>query len=193
MPLNKTLSAMLFTGIFSVFAGGAVSVQAQDAESQVVPSPEEVKAEAQANTKYLAAQALKKARAILNAYGEFAPFGAGLFQDGEVNYVWAVKPGESTKGINPMLVLNAVRTGLTTQAKSGRILGSAVVYQYQGSSSDGEPQTQINVELEYLNGYAEVIATQYEKGPDGIEFTTSASQQFEPKIFTGDQNDKSAQ
>jgi hypothetical protein len=188
MPLNKILSAVLFTGVFSVLAGVAVTAQAQDAESQVVPSAEEAKEEAQANTKYLAAQALKKAKAVLNTHGEFAPFGAGLFQDGEVNFVWAVKPGESTDGINPVMVLNAVRTALTTQAKTGRILGSAVVYQYRGSGSDGEARTQVNVELEYLNGYAEVIATQYEQGPDGIEYTSSGNQPFEPKIFKGTQS-----
>jgi hypothetical protein len=189
MPLKQTLSAMLFTGVFTVLAGSALSVQAaEDAESRVVPSPEEIKKEAQANTKYLAAQALKKAKVILNTYGEFAPFGAGLFQEGQVNFVWAVKPGESTEGINPALVLNAVRTALTTQAKSGRILGSAVVYQYRGSSTDGDAQTQVNVELEYLNGYAEVIAAKYKQGEDGIEYTTSGNQAFESKIFKSPQN-----
>ncbi len=192
MSLKKTLSAMLFTGAFSVLAGGAVSAQAQDAESQVVPSPEEVRQEAEANTKYLAAQALKKAKTILEVYGEFAPFGAGLFEDGKVNFVWAVKPGESTKGVNPALVLNAVRSALGTQAKTGRILSSAVVYQYRGLSRDGEARTQVNVELEYINGYAEVIATQYEQGPDGIEYTTSGSQTFEPKIFVNANNSKGA-
>ena len=185
MPLKQCLSAILLSGVFTFFAAGAMSVQAQDAESQVVPTPEEVKAEARANTKYLAAEALKKAKSVLENHGEFAPFGAGLFQEGEVNYVWAVKPVDSTEGINPALVLNAVRTALTTQAKSGRILASAVVYQYRGSStSGGEVKTQVNVELEYLNGYAEVIATEYEQGADGIEYTTSGSQEFEPRVFT---------
>lgn len=194
MPLKQTLSVLLFTGVFTVLTAGALSVQAaEDAESRVVPSPEEVKKEAQANTKYLAAQALKKAKAILNTYGEFAPFGAGLFQEGQVNFVWAVKPGESTEGINPALVLNAVRTALTSQAKSGRILGSAVVYQYRGSSTDGDAQTQVNVELEYLNGYAEVIAAKYKQGNDGIEYTTSGNQKFESKIFESSLNDGAGQ
>lgn len=192
MSLKKTLSAMLFTGAFSVLAGGAASAQAQDSESLIMPSSEEAKKEAQANTQYLAAQALKKAKAILEAHGEFAPFGAGLFEDGEVNFVWAIKPGESTKGVNPALVLNAVRSALSTQAKTGRILSSAVVYQYRGASPDGEARTQVNVELEYLNGYAEVIATQYEQGPDGIEYTTSGRQSFEPKVFTAPENTDSA-
>jgi hypothetical protein len=184
MPLKKTLSAVLFSGAISVLAGGAVNVHAQDAESQVVPSAEDVKEEAQANTKYLAGQALKKAKTVLNTHGEFAPFGAGLFQDGQVNFVWAIKPGESTQGINPALVLNAVRTSLFTQAKTGRILASAVVYQYQGASSEGDAAMQVNVELEYLNGYAEVIATEYVQGADGIEYTTSGRREFDPSIFT---------
>ena len=181
MTLKQILAA-------AVFVGCAFGAQAQsDLESQVVPSPEEVKEEAQANTKYLAAEALKKAKAILDAHGEFAPFGAGLFQDGEVNYVWAVKPGESTEGINPVLVLNAVRSALGTQAQNGRILASAVVYQFQ-KNADGEVQPQVNVELEYLNGYAEVVATEYEQGADGIEYTKSGNRQYSPKVFTDSQN-----
>ena len=183
MPLKKTLSAVLFSGAISVLAGGAVNVHAQDAEPQVMPSPEKAKQEAQANTKYLAAQALKKAKVLLETQGEFAPFGAGLFQDGQVNFIWAIKPGESTEGVNPAFVLNAIRSALTTQAATGRILGSAVVYLYQGATSDGEARMQVNVELEYLNGYAEVVATQYEQGADGIEYTASGNQPFEPKIF----------
>jgi hypothetical protein len=183
MPMKQTLSAVFFVILSSVVLNASA---ADKAKSQAVPSPAQVKKEAQANTKYLAAQALKKAKAVLEAYGEFAPFGAGLFQDGEVNYVWAVKPGESTEGVDPMFVLNAVRTALNSQAKTGRILGSAVVYQYRGRSSDGEAQMQINIELEYLNGYAEVIATQYENGPNGIEFTNSATSQYEPKVFTSE-------
>jgi hypothetical protein len=190
MPMKQTLSAVLFVILSSfVFSASA----ADETKSQVTPSPEQIKQEAQANTKYLAAQALKKAKAVLEAYGEFAPFGAGLFQDGEVNFVWAVKPGESTEGINPVLVLNAVRSALGTQAKSGRILGSAVVYQYRGTSSNGEPREQINIELEYLNGYAEVIATQYEEGPDGIEFTKSTNSQYEPKVFTDESDSGGAE
>ncbi|MDI9245521.1 hypothetical protein [Marinobacter sp. CHS3-4] len=168
-----------------IFAGCVFGVQAQEGtENLVMPSPEEARKEAQANTKYLAAQSLKKAKALLDAYGEFAPFGAGMFQEGEVKYVWAIKPGESTEGVNPVMVLNAVRRALSSQAQAGRILGSAVVYQYQ-KEVDGETQLQINTELEYLNGYAEVIATQYEQGEDGIEYTTSGSQSFEAKVFAG--------
>lgn len=188
MPMKQSLSALLFTSFFSFLTVGAASVQAQDPESQVVPSPEEVKEEAQTNTKYLAAQALKKAKAVLDTHGEFAPFGAGLFQSGEVNFVWAVKPGEKTDDINPALVLNAVRSALGSQAESGRILASAVIYQYRGSASAEDAPSQVNIELEYLNGYAEVIATEYEEGADGIEYTSSGKEQFERKIFQDSEN-----
>ena len=177
MPARQILLAAILGSVFSV------SALAQESTEKQMPSEEKIRKEAQANTKYLAATVLKKAKSILEDYGPFAPFGAGLFQDGEVNFVWAVKPGESTEGVNPVLVLNAVRTALNTQAKSGRILGSAVVYQYR--DSDGNGDLQINVELEYLNGYAEVVATQYEKGPDGVEFTGSANSPYDARIFTG--------
>lgn len=183
MPLRQCFAA-------AIFAGCVFGVQAQEGKTdQVMPSPEEIRKEAQANTKYLAAEALKKAKALLESQGEFAPFGAGLFQDGEVNFVWAVKPGESTKGINPVLVLNAVRRALGTQAATGRILASAVIYQYQ-NTAEGEVQPQVNVELEYLNGYAEVVATEYEKNAEGIEYTDAGSRRFEPRVFTESSTDE---
>jgi hypothetical protein len=190
MPMKQTLSAMLFAILVScIFSVSA----ADEGRSELMPSSAQAKKEAQGNTKYLAAQALKKAKAVLEAHSEFAPFGAGLFQEGDVNFVWAVKPGESTRGINPVLVLNAVRTALSTQAKTGRILGSAVVYQYKRNSGNGEAQPQINIELEYINGYAEVIATQYEEGPDGIKFTKSGNSQYQPKVFTDQLNLENAE
>ncbi len=179
MPIRTFVFAALIGCFFP-------AVQAAESdESTKAPTPEAVKQEAQANTKYLAANALKKAKAIIDAYGQFAPFGAGLFADGEVKFVWAVKPGESIEGVNPVLVLNTVRKALATQAATGRILASAVVYQYENSSSDnGDGGPQVNVELEYLNGYAEVIGTRYEQSDDGIEYTTSGHRQYEPRIFT---------
>lgn len=188
MQFKQTIFAALI-------AGCVLGVQAQDSSSgqaQQIPTPEQVKKEARANTKYLAAEALKKAKAILDTHGEFAPFGAGLFPGGDVNFVWALKPGESTKGVDPVVVLNAVRTALTGQAQNGRILGSAVVYQYK-KEHGADSQPQINVEVEYLNGYAEVIGTEYKETDSGIEYTKSGSREYEAVMFTDANNGEAGQ
>lgn len=178
MPMKPMFLVLLL-------AGCVFGVQAQEGvANDGMPSSEKVKEEAKANTKYLASQTLKKAKAVMDAYGEFAPFGAGLFQDGSVNFVWAIKPGESAEGANPVVVLNAVRKVLSTQAENGRILGSAVVYQYQKDTEEGA-RPQINVEVEYINGYAEVIGTEYEQTNEGLQYTQSGSKQFKPRVFTG--------
>ena len=145
------------------------------------PTPEQIAREADQNMKYLSGHALQKAKALLEAYGDFAPFGAALFPGGKVRYVWAVKPGEKKENLNVGLVLGAVRQALQAQAQNGAILGSAVVYRYL---PEGASQPQINVETEYLNGEAVVVATEYEQSAiDEVTFGKATQKAYEPKIF----------
>lgn len=103
-----------------------------------------------------------------------------------MKYVWAVQPGEETKGINPALVLNSIRRALKAQADEGRILGSAIVYRFVPK---GNPdQNQINVELEYLTGFARVLGTQYEVTDAGHQYGEGAFKRYEPVIFSSKQS-----
>ncbi|MGM0767510.1 MAG: hypothetical protein ACQEV6_05765 [Pseudomonadota bacterium] len=163
----------------SVFGAGAHAAD-EGTQKRVVTS-DQVAAEIQENTRYLASQSLAKAKSLLEAYDDFAPFGAALFPSGKVKYVWAVKPGEDTEGVNPMLVLNSVRQALKSQADEGRILGSAVVYRFL---PEGETDTnQINIELEYLTGFAQVLGTQYQATDSGYEYGDGAFKPYDPVIF----------
>lgn len=154
---------------------------AQEEVKKRVVTTDQIAAEIQENTRYLASKSLAKAKSLLEAYGDFAPFGAALFPSGKVQFVWAVKPGEKTEGINPVLVLNSVRRALKSQADEGRILGSAVVYRFL---SKGESdKSQINVELEYLSGFAQVLGTQYERTADGYEYGEGALKPYDPVVF----------
>ncbi|AHI29930.1 hypothetical protein [Marinobacter similis] len=103
--------------------------------------------------------------------------------DGSVRYVWAVPPGEPLIGVNGQLVLNSVRKALSMQAQQGRILGSAVVYDYK-PSPDSEID-QVNIELEYLGGHAEVVATEYTLSSGGVTFHEGAAKTYSPLVFAG--------
>ncbi len=154
-------------------AGGATAKQPEFSD--------QVMEESQNNIDYLAAKSLSKAKTLLNRYGDFAPFGAGLLRDGTVKHVWAVKPGEKLDNINPVLVLNSIRTALTEQSKTGRLLGSAVIYKYRSKESD---QPRVNIELEYVTGYAKVLSTAFSKTDGGnYEFGSGVQQKMDPVVF----------
>lgn len=185
--MRTTLKRVGTIAICLASAFGSIGYAAQEDTEKRVVTTDQLAAEIQENTRYLASQSLAKAKSLLEAYGDFAPFGAVLFPSGKVKYVWAVKPGEETEGVNPVLVLNSVRRALKSQADEGRILGSAVVYRFL---PDGKlDQSQINVELEYLTGFAQVLGTQYEETEDGYEFSEGAFKPYEPVIFTAEKDE----
>ena len=166
---------------------GSSNGAAEEQSKQKVLTAQQVAMEIQENTRYLASLSLAKAKSLLEAYGDFAPFGAALFPSGKVKYVWAVKPGEETDGVHPVLVLNSVRSALKSQADQGRILGSAVIYKFKPKKEEGN--SQINVELEYLTGFAQVLGTQYELTDQGYEYGEGALEPYQPVIFAAKKSD----
>lgn len=160
-----------------------ISQPAFSAEDIKQPTPEQIATEIRANTQYLLQHVTSKTKNIIENYDDFAPFGAALMPDGSVRYVWAVPPGEPLIGVNGQLVLNSVRKALSMQAQEGRILGSAVVYDYK-PSPDSEID-QVNIELEYLGGHAEVVATEYTLSSSGVTFHEGAAKKYSPMVFAG--------
>lgn len=179
MKKTGILSAVALTCAFNISPGYA----ADNGTANQQPTAAQIEQEAEQNLRFLGGHALKKAKALLEYYGDFAPFGAALMPNGEVKFVWAIKPGEDASDINPALVLESVRTALQTQATNGRILGSAVIYKYLPAQANSEAQPQVNIELEYLNGEARVLGTQYQKTDNGYEYGDAVRGQFEPIVF----------
>ncbi|WP_322003385.1 hypothetical protein [Marinobacter alexandrii] len=177
--------AILALGLAAMAIG--VSQPAVATEDVKQLTPEQIAAEIRANTQYLLQHVTNKTKSIIENHDDFAPFGAALMPNGNVRYVWAVPPGESLIGVNGQLVLNSVRKALTMQAQQGRILGSAVVYDYK-PSPDSEIE-QVNIELEYLGGYAEVVATEYTLSSNGVTFHEGAAKKFSPMVFAGNGSD----
>lgn len=173
--------SILGISIVAMAIGGSHSAFANEEVTQ--PTPEQIAAEVRANTQYLLQHVTNKTKGIIEAYDDFAPFGAALMPDGSVRYVWAVPPGEPLMGVNGQLVLNSVRKALTMQAQQGRILGSAVVYDYKPSSDSNIEQ--VNIELEYLGGHAEVVATEYTLSSNGVTFHEGAAKKYSPMVFGG--------
>lgn len=169
--------------VAAVFAATLISSNgaAEEQSKQKVVTTNQVAMEIQENTRYLASQSLAKAKSLMEAYGDFAPFGAALLPSGNVQYVWAVKPGDDTEGVNPILVLNSVRRALRSQADQGRILGSAVIYKFKPENA--VDANQINVELEYLTGFARVLGSHYKRTDEGYKYGEGAFEPYDPLIF----------
>lgn len=179
--MKNTVARFVLSAVVVTSATWSSQVSAEGESAQRALTAQQVAMEIQENTRYLASQSLAKAKSLLEAYGDFAPFGAALFPSGKVKYVWAIKPGEPVDGVNPVLVLNSVRSALKSQADQGRILGSAVVYKFKPQGNDVD--NQINVELEYLTGFAQVLGTEYELTDDGYQYGEGALESYQPVVF----------
>ncbi|SFM55026.1 hypothetical protein [Marinobacter zhejiangensis] len=177
MKKSGLICSVVAASLFSV--SSMALAQQEDAPAQ--PTAEQIAQEVQGNTRFIAQNALSKAKSLLEYYGDFAPFGLALFPNGDIKYVWAVRPGEEVENLNAPLVLNTVRTALGTQAQAGRILGSAVVYKYQATGDAEEPQ--INIELEYLGGFSQVLATRYTETDEGYQYSEGVFGSFNPIVF----------
>lgn len=179
LPLWLNVRRGIVAGLAAISFG--FSQPALSNEGATPPTPEQVATEIRANTQYLLQHVTNKTRGIIETYGKFAPFGAALLPDGSVRYVWAIPPGEPLIGVNGQLVLNSVRKALSMQAAEGRILGSAVVYDYK-PSKDSKVE-QVNIELEYLGGHAEVVASEYTVSSSGVTFHEGAAKKYAPLVF----------
>ena len=160
-----------------------VCVDSVSADEDYEPSEdlniELAREETRETLKYLLGDVLKKTSSLQKQYGDFSPYGAALFKDGSVKYVWYAKPGQVVK--EPAKSLPLIRRALQTQVLSGKIVGSAVAYKYQKDAND---TLQLNVELEYQTGLALAYATEMSVDGGGI-VTWGANRQvnFEPRVF----------
>ncbi|ARU57353.1 hypothetical protein OLMES_3313 [Oleiphilus messinensis] len=140
---------------------------------------DQLKKEEETNTKYLLGQVLNKAKSLQETYGDFAPFGAGLFPNGEFKFVWLAKPGETVS--DPIKAMELIRTTLKAQAERGRLLGSAITYKFKAAE---DAPLQFNTEVEYLSGYSKLVAVQIAQGEDKkVEFGAVKDVEFEGFIF----------
>jgi hypothetical protein len=154
--------------------------QASEAEGQEPSSLiKNGSAEAQGNLKYLLGHVLQKSKALQETHGNFAPFGAALFYDGTVKYVWYAKPGETIN--DPALSLPIIRQTLNAQARAKQIIGSAVIYKYQ---KKGQSTPQLTVELEYMTGLSMAFAVEMMVDETNtVSWGDNSNGPLAPKVF----------
>ena len=135
--------------------------------------------ETRENLKYLLGVVLKKTASLQENHGDFAPYGAALFKDGTVKYVWYAKPGQIVT--QPAKSIPLIRGALQSQVLSGKIVGSAVVYKYKNRE---QSDLQLNVELEYQTGLALAYASEMTIDEDNkISWGDNKQVNFEPRVF----------
>jgi hypothetical protein len=150
-------------------------------EYEPVPnlSVELAREETRDNLKFLLGTVLEKTSTLQGTYGGFSPYGAALFLDGSVKYVWFAKPGQIVK--DPAKSIPFIRRALQSQVLSGKIVGSAVIYKTQ---EHAQGALQLNVELEYQTGLALAYASEMAIDADNkITWGNSQQVNFQPRVF----------
>jgi len=172
------MSVVLFNFLVLLTCLGVVSAN-EDYEPTADLNIELARTETRENLKYLLGVVLKKASSLQEAHGDFSPYGAALFKDGSVKYVWYAKPGQAVK--EPAKSIPLIRGALQSQVLSGKIVGSAVIYKYQNYE---QGVLQLNVELEYQTGLALAYASEMKIDANN-EITWGQNKQvnFEPRVF----------
>jgi len=132
LDVNELIYLLKRTFIVYLLAvlGNSNTVFAEEyVEPQIDLNIELAREETRANIQYILGHVLKKSAALQEKYGDFAPYGVGLFKDGSIKSVWYAKPGETVN--NPAQSIPLIRRALQAQAVSEKIVGSAVVYKYK--------------------------------------------------------------
>ncbi|PID41941.1 MAG: hypothetical protein CSA52_00390 [Gammaproteobacteria bacterium] len=151
------------------------SVELTEEQAQAI-----IQKEQDTNTRYLLSKVILKAKALRETYGMFSPFAAGLFPNGKVKFVWLAKPGEVVK--DPMQALSVLRSSLRSQALAGRLMSSAVAYDFK---TPGSGVTRINVEVEYKTGYARLVSTTYTVDKDKkVVLGKVTEAEYDPFVFS---------
>jgi len=173
------LKQLPYCKFFILLACFGVATANEEYEPTADLSIELAREETRENLKYLLGAVLKKTASLQEKYHDFAPYGAALFKDGSVKYVWYAKPGQVVK--EPAKSIPLIRGALQSQVLSGKIVGSAVIYRYQKKADD---VLQLNVELEYQTGLALAYGAEM-KVDENNKVSWGESQQvnFEPRVF----------
>ncbi len=168
MKINRTL--------ISVITSFLLAFSFATATHAITP---EGKKEAKQNIEYMFQKVADRLAIILPQDPEFLPFGAGMDMNGKVNFIFTDRNNKYTADAAMLLV----RQAELSNADSGRLLGVSTIYRYAYKDKNGKDKEQINIEMEYVNGYAMVRAIEVNE-KDGKKYLgRSGDKEFEAKIF----------
>jgi hypothetical protein len=106
------------------------------------------------------------ARASIQQYGGFSPFGASMAPDGELDT--ATGPGHQNGEIEPEAVLDAIRAALKRRADGGELVATGVCSEV--TIEDGDFPLGIRVEMEHRDDEPVTCVVPYRRSADGFEY-----------------------
>lgn len=136
--------------------------------------------EEQTNIDYMFANIAQKVALLLKENPEFLPFGAGMDVNGKVQYIWLDKKQPYT----PEGAMLLVRNALMANAEAGRLIGVSTIYRYGRIDTSGKVKEQVNIELEYANGFSVVRAVEIVDKKGELTVGKAGQQAMDAKIFT---------
>jgi hypothetical protein len=177
--IKAVFNSVSFIKVVILLASCGVVLADEEYESSADLNLELAREETRDNLKHLLGVVIEKTSVLQTTYGGFSPYGAALFKDGSIKYVWYAKPGQIVK--EPAKSIPLIRGALQSQALSGKIVGSAVVYKVK-KTEQGLPQ--LNVELEYQTGLALAYASEMTVDANNNTIWGENTQvNFEPRVF----------
>lgn len=157
----------------------SMAAPTEQTNTESEPDSQKINQEAQVNLQYLLGKALEKSKVLQETHGDFSPYGAALFENGTVKYVWYTKPGKAVK--DPALTLPIIRQALHSQASTGVIIGSAVIYKFKKPT---QKQTHLTIELEYYTGLTMAFATEMiVDSSNNVTWGSNNQGPLEPRVF----------
>lgn len=177
--VNSRIMKSILAIMFAFVAVSSVVVQAASKDTN--------SKEINTNIDYMFHNIAQKITVLLQTEPEFLPFGAGMDLNGKVQYIWTDKKQKYTAEGAMLLV----RQALKSNADAGRLISVATIYRYGRPDKAGKVVEQVNVELEYANGYSVVRAIELITGKDGeVTVGKAAEGAMDAKIFTPEIVDK---
>ncbi|PIE43064.1 MAG: hypothetical protein CSA50_07205 [Gammaproteobacteria bacterium] len=132
------------------------------------------------NLEYMFNKVARKISDLLEINPNFLPFGAGMDVNGRVQFIWTDnKQKYSAKG-----AMILIRQAEIANANAGRLLAVATVYRYGHKDQQGNIKEQVNVEMEYADGYAIVRAIELIEKEGKKTIGKAVQRTIKPKIFT---------
>lgn len=173
----------LISSVLAAVCLSSLTIQVS-AESTAAQEPElspEIQEVAMNNINYLMRESLVKAKEQLALVGTVYPFGAALFGNGKVRYIWVGK-GEKRMPPSP-IALTSVREALHANAINGKIVASAVYYVVDPREQDPNGKMRLTIELEHLPGVAVARAIEYHTEEGQLVYGRAVEKDIEPKVF----------
>ena len=139
--------------------------------------------EAETESEELVNAVLPHVERMLNAYGEFFPFGGAMTLDGDIAQLAVA---DEHRDSPTEVVVEALKNTLRSGAGTNTYRATALVFPIHAQLPGADDETEaVAIALDHQANYSVVLFIPYVLSDGGVEFGESVAQQGEHEIFQG--------